>query len=183
MGRKNQFNLFFYLLFLNLLNGVRLHAYENVLDNLINKYDATVENIEFDSEGRMLARKEISTNKQILIISTGSLMTSEEDYQFKEYFSRSDKEKLVGRLLIERFIGNSSYYHSYIESLPKLDEISDYYHYTDSHKEELSKRSFIKYNWLDRKNDYETLIRKVPTNVCYNIFNIFNIFRQFHHCY
>jgi hypothetical protein len=138
---------------------------ENTLESLINKYEAIVENIEMNDQGKMRARKEISTNKQMLIIATSSVMTSEEDYQFKEYFSKSNKEKLVGRLLIERFIGNSSYYYSYIESLPKEEHMQDYYHYSDSNKEELAKRSFIKYTWVDRKNDYENLIRKVPTNV------------------
>jgi hypothetical protein len=115
----------------------------------------------------MIAKKEISTNKQMLIIPTANVMSSEEKYELKNYFSRTNKEKLVGLLLINRFIGNESYYYSFIESLPKPEELDDYYHYSDSLKEEFTKRSIIKYNFADRRKDYETLIRKIPSNVQY----------------
>jgi hypothetical protein len=113
----------------------------------------------------MRAKKEITTNKQMLIIPTANVMSSEEEYQFKGYFSRTTQEKLVGRLLIEKFLGSESYYYSYIESLPKDNELLDYDHYTDSNKEEFNRRSLIKYTYVDRKNEYETLIRKIPSNV------------------
>jgi hypothetical protein len=67
--------------------------------------------------------------------------------------------------LIERFIGNASYYYEFIESLPKSDDFTDYYHYTDENKEQFEKRSMVKYTWSDRRNEYETLIRKIPSNV------------------
>ena len=41
------------------------------LDSLINKYEAIVENLEQNNEGKMVATKEISTNKQILIVKFG----------------------------------------------------------------------------------------------------------------
>ena len=111
----------------------------------------------------MISRKEISTNKQILIIPTANVMSSEEQYQFKDYFSKNAKEKLVGRLLIERFIGQESFYYYFIESLPK--DLEDYYHFNEKNMEEFNKRSLIKYNLPDRKVDYEALMRKIPTNV------------------
>lgn len=166
MNTKNQIKLIAYLIFL--LNMTSVYSTNSILNTLVNKYEAIVENVDIDGEGSMRATREISTNKQMLIIPTANVMSSEENYQFKEYFSRSNREKLVGRLLIERFVGNESYYHSYIESLPKPEELADYYHFSESSKEELEKRSLIKYNWVDRRNDYETLIRRIPTNVKYN---------------
>ncbi len=100
-----------------------------------------------------------------MIIPTSRIISSEENYQFKEYFSRSSKEKLVGRLLIERFIGNASFCYEFIESLPKSDDFIDYYPYTDENKLEFEKRSMVKYIWSDWRNEYETLIRKIPSNV------------------
>lgn len=164
MNTKHQIKLILYLVFLINMTTV-LSNNNNILNTLVNKYEAIVENVKIDDEGKMRATNEISTNKQMLIIPTVNVMSSEEEYQFKSYFSRSSKEKLVGRLLIERFIGNESYYHAFIEALPKPEEIQDYYHYSDNNKEEFNKRSLIKYNWADRKNEYETLFRKIPTNV------------------
>jgi hypothetical protein len=137
----------------------------SILNTLVDKYEAIVENVDIDQDGSMRSTKEISTNRQMLIIPTANVMSSEENYQFKEYFSRSNRDKLVGRLLIERFVGNESYYHSYIETLPKPEDLQDFYHYSDNSKEEFEKRSLIKYNWADRRGDYETLIRRIPTNV------------------
>lgn len=159
------------ILFISILKLSSLLAY-NPIESLVTKYDAIVENIVIDQENKMKATTEISTNTQLLIISTGSVMSSEEDYQFKEYFSRSKKEILVGRLLIERFLGNSSYYHSYIETLPKPEEIKDYHHYSETMKEEFNKRSIIKYDWEDRKSNYESLFRKIPTNVSHNVLKL-----------
>ena len=112
---SNQVKLIIYLVFLNHMSTISTNS---MLDSLVNKYEAIVENLVMASKGIMAATREISTNKQILIIPTSRIISSEENYQFKEYFSRSSKEKLVGRLLIERFIGNASYYYEFIESLP-----------------------------------------------------------------
>lgn len=158
---RNQVKLIIYLVYLCLVSSIT----SNSLETLVNKYEAIVENLIMNKEGNLVATSEISTNKQILIIPTSRVISSEENYQFKEYFSRSNKEKLVGRLLIERFIGNASYYYEYIETLPSISELTDYYHYSDYDKEQLEKRSLQKFTWSDRRNEYETLIRKIPSNV------------------
>jgi hypothetical protein len=159
--KRNQIKLIIYLIFLSVISSISSSS----IDALINKYEAIIENLAMHPDGRMTATHEISTNKQILILPTSRVMSSEENYQFKEYFSRSSKEKLVGRLLIERFIGNASYYYEFIETLPIAEELTDYYHYSDGNKEELEKRSLLKFSWSDRRNEYETLIRKIPSNV------------------
>ena len=159
---RNRTKLLVYILFMNL---IAIITSSPSLQSFTEKYEAIVENLHLDSLGNMIATKEISTNRQILILPTSRVISSEENYQFKEYFSRSSKEKLVGRLLIERFIANASYYYEYIDSLPKPSELVDYYHYQESAKEALEKKSLIRYNWSDRRNDYETLIRKIPSNV------------------
>ncbi len=164
---RNQVKLILYLAFLNV---VCVLSSNSMLNSLVDKYEAIVENLEMNPSGELKASKEITTNRQIMIIPTAKVISSEENYQFKEYFSRSNKEKLVGRLLIERFIGNASYYYEYIESLPKPDQLEDYYHYSDANKEELEKRSIIKYTWADRRNEYDTLITKIPSNVKFLIF-------------
>lgn len=151
----------------------------NHLHNITEKYQAIVENIREDENGDLRATREISTNSQIFIISTANIMSSEEEYQFKDFFSKNDKEKLAGRLLIERFLGNNSYYYEYLNSLPKPNELEDYYHFTEYNKEELKKRSLISYNWNDRKEEYEALNRKIPTNV--NI--LLTCFRSFLICF
>jgi hypothetical protein len=155
-------NLLIYFLFLFTVNTL---ATNKLIENLVNKYEAIVDNIRYDDSNNMIAVREISTNQQIMIIPTANVMSSEEDYQFIKYFSKSNKEKLVGRLLIERFLGNESYYHVFIESLPKPDELLDYYHYSDKLKQEFNRRSLIKYIWQDRRSDFEDLTRKIPYNV------------------
>ena len=164
---KNKSNILFYLLFVYSFGSISNIASTSTsaIDLLVNKYEAIVENIVLDSSGKMTATKEISTNKQILILPTSKVISSEENYQFKEYFSRSNKERLVGRLLIERFIGDASYYYEYINTLEKPSELMDYYSYSEESREQLEKRSLIKYSWTDRRNEYETLIRKIPSNV------------------
>jgi hypothetical protein len=111
----------------------------------------------------MIAKKEISTNKQIIIIPTANIMSSEEKYQLKEYFTNNSKQKLVGRLLVERFISQESYYFDYIESIPK--DLEDYYHFSDKNRENFNKRSLVTYQFNNRKSDYEDLMSKIPTNV------------------
>ncbi len=164
-SRINNIHVFLYLIVLTYLSNVL--STNPQLDTLVKKYEAIVEGIEMDNDNNMIAKTEIFTNKQILIIPSSNIMSSEEEYQFKGYFSKNNKEKLVGRLLIERFIGNESYYYNYIEYLPKLEDLNDYYHYTDKHKEEFNRRSLIRYNWQDRKSEYEALVRKIPSNVDY----------------
>ena len=152
---------------------------ENVnLNDLVSKYEVILENIEQDTAATtgttktttpnnffLRAYKEISTNKQILIIPTTNIMSSEEDYQFKQYFSRSNKEKLIGRLLIEKFIAKESYFYEFIQSLPPIDSLTDYHHYNDANKDNLKRRSILNHSsFSDRKVDYESLVRKIPSN-------------------
>jgi len=156
---NKRIKLFLYLIVLNVI-------YSTNIEKLINKYDSILEDISINEDnGELKAKKEINTNKQILIIPTRNIMSSEEKYQFEEYFSRSVKEKLVGRLLIERFIGNESYFYEFIENLPKPYELIDFYHYSENDKVELNKRNLINYNFKDRKADFDALITKIPSNV------------------
>jgi len=113
----------------------------------------------------MVAVREISTNKQLLIIPTTNIMSSEEDYQFKNYFSKNSKEKLIGRLLIEKFVSGDSYFNVFIESLPKIEELTDMYHYSQNHKDEFEKRSLVSFTLKDRRLEYDNLVRKIPLNV------------------
>ncbi len=159
MSDFNKINVFLYLIVLNVI-------YSTNIEKLINKYDSILEDISInESNGELRAKKEINTNKQILIIPTRNIMSSEEKYQFEEYFSRSTKEKLVGRLLIERFIGNESYFYEFIENLPKPTELIDYYHYFELDISEFNLRNLINYNFQDRKADFNALITKIPSNV------------------
>lgn len=134
---------------------------------VFSKYDAITENLDLtgelsSSDYTIKAYKEISSNKQILIIPTVHTISSNEDYQFKEYFSRTSKEMLIGRILIERFIGSESFFAEYIGSLPS--SFNDYYHMDEAHKSELHKRSINKHVFEDRKEAYESLIRKIPSS-------------------
>lgn len=138
------------------------------------KYDIVIENIKFDNNNQdqqntitnnyITANKEITINDQILIIPTINTISSTEDYQFKEYFSRSSKEMLIGRLLIERFIGKDSFFNDFLNTFPGPQEINDYYHYSDYHKLELNKRSINKHSFENRKDNYESLITKIPSS-------------------
>lgn len=135
------------------------------MSQIITKYEAIANDVDFDQNDVMYAIKEISTNKQLLIIPTTNIMSSEEDYQFKNYFSKNSKEKLIGRLLIEKFVANDSYFNIFIESLPKIEELTDMYHYNGAHKDELQKRSLVSFTLKDRRTEYENLVRKIPLNV------------------
>jgi hypothetical protein len=87
-------------------------------------------------------------------------MTSEANYQFKEFFSKNNKEKLVGRLLIEKFIGNESYFYDFIENLKKPENLLDIHHYTQNNKVNFLRRSLIQYRFPDRKSEYDSLISR-----------------------
>ena len=168
-----EIKVFLYLIVLNVI-------YSTNIEKLINKYDSILEDISInEANGELRAKKEINTNKQILIIPTRNIMSSEENYQFVEYFSRNVKEKLVGRLLIERFIGNESYFYEYIENLPKPYDLYDFYHYSEADKEELNRRNLVKYSFKDRKADFNTLITKIPSNVNLTILYIINSIYNF----
>jgi hypothetical protein len=137
------------------------------MQSLIDKYEAIIENVEMSESGQLKATREINTNTQILIIPTANVMSSEEKYQSSEYFSRNNKEKLIGRLLIEKFIGTESFYFTFIESLPRPEQLEDFYHYSETNKQEFNRRSLVKYNFVDRKADFDALIQRIPSGVIF----------------
>ena len=157
---KSQLVIILYIIFLN-----TIYSTSN-FEKLILKYEGVLEDIYIEeATGHLKAKTEIDTNKQIVIIPTRNIMSSEEKYQFQEYFLRSPKETLIGRLLIERFIGNESFFFEFIEQLPKLEELMDYYQYSQQNIDFLNIRNLVKYNFIDRKSEYEALITKIPSNV------------------
>jgi hypothetical protein len=156
--KLNNFILFYFIFSIKVTK-------KSILSQIVNKYEAIVNDITFDDQDNMISLKEISTNKQLLIIPTTNIMSSEEDYQFKNYFSKNSKEKLIGRLLIEKFVSTDSYYNIFIDSLPKIEDMSDLYHYNQRHIEELNKRSIISFTLKDRREEYDNLVRKIPLNV------------------
>lgn len=101
-------------------------------------------------------------------------MTSEVDYQFKEFFSKNNREKLVGRLLIEKFIGNESYFYDFIENLKRPENLLDFHHFTQNNKVNFLRRSLIQYKFPDRKSEYDSLISKSKVN--FPNFRIFLLF-------
>lgn len=136
------------------------------LDDLTKTYDLITEKIKYDKENNQIkSTAEIQTNEQILIIPLTKVISSAEPYQFEEFFNRNQREKLIGRLLIEKFIGQNSTQHQYIESLPSPGELTDYYHYSEENIKELNRRVyFTKGTFENRKEQYESLIKKIPSN-------------------
>ena len=135
------------------------------LDDLTKTYDLITEKIKYDKENNQIkSTAEIQTNEQILIIPLTKVISSAEPYQFEEFFNRNQREKLIGRLLIEKFIGQNSTQHQYIESLPSPGELTDYYHYSEENIKELNRRVyFTKGTFENRKEQYESLIKKIPS--------------------
>jgi hypothetical protein len=138
-----------------------------LLKTLIDTYEAIIENVEINDDNSLKAIREINTSTQLLIIPTANVMSSEEKYKFSDYFNKDSKEMLVGRLLIERFIGTESFYFKFIESLPQPEELIDYYHYSADNIEEFNRRNLVKYSFIDRKGNFEALMKKVPAGVKY----------------
>ena len=58
----------------------------------------------------------------------------EHDYFLKDYFNANERTKLIGKLLVERMLGESSEYYHYINSLPQPDLINDYHHFSIEEK-------------------------------------------------
>jgi len=132
------------------------------INNLISKYEILIENLDLSEKNeKIISSREISYNKQILIIPTAYTISSNENYQFKNYFSRNTKEMLIGRLLVEKFIGEESFFFEFISSLPK---IHDFYHFSEKEKEEFFKRSLNSHNFSSRKENFENLIKKIPSS-------------------
>ena len=136
------------------------------LDKLIKSYDLITDKIIYDKEKDIIkATTEIQTNEQILIIPVTKVISSVEPYQFEEFFSKNQKEKLIGRLLIEKFIGQNSTQYNFIESLPSSTELTDYYHFSEDDQKEFIKRVYHSSNSFEnRKEQYESLIKKIPSN-------------------
>lgn len=133
------------------------------LKEMISKYEIIIENLDLsENNENIISSREITFNKQILIIPTAYTISSNENYQFKEYFSKNKKELLIGRLLVEKFIGEESYFYEFISSLPKLHH--DFYHFSEKEKEEFFKRSLNSHNFILRKENYENLIKKIPSS-------------------
>lgn len=154
----------------------------NTLNIISSKYDIILENIDTsesnynkDQIGEIKAFKEITSNKQILIIPTMNSISSEEKYNFKEYFSKSTKDMLIGRLLVERFVGEESFFSDYLNSLPTT--FSDYYHFDEKEQEEFQRRSLNVHSFENRRSNFDNLIRKIPSSeipsqlLNYNLYN------------
>lgn len=151
-------------------NEIKKH-YEIITDNI--RYDPNANSIKSISD--------IQTNQQIAIIPLNRVMSSSEPYQFEEFFNRNHKEKLIGRLLIEKFIGvNSTYYH-FIKSLPSSEDLTDYNHFTESQIKEFNNRIFINNNNYTKqnqqlKNEYQQILQKIPSNPMTSALLTFELF-------
>ncbi len=160
----NYNNTFLFILIILLLCSITLQQKEN-LSKIINKFEAIIDNVDLDKDQtKLYTSKEVSFNKQLFIIPIANTISSVEEYQFKEYFSRSNKDMLIGRLLVERFLGEESLFNDVITSLDGNYSINDYFTYDDKEIAELSKRSLNKHVFENRKANYENLLKKIPSS-------------------
>lgn len=156
-------NKMFLLTIILIIYSYTLSSKIKTLKEMISKYEIIIENLDLsENHENIISSREITYNKQILIIPTAYTISSNENYQFKEYFSKNTKESLIGRLLVEKFIGEESYFNEFISSLPKLHH--DFYHFSEKEKEEFLKRSLNSHNFNLRKENYENLIKKIPSS-------------------
>ena len=151
-------------------NEIKTH-YEIITDNI--KYDPNTNSIKSISD--------IQTHQQIAIIPLNKVMSSSEPYQFEEFFNKNYKEQLIGRLLIEKFIGVNSTYYYFIKSLPSSEDLTDYNHFTESHIKEFNNRIFINNNnYINQnqqlKNEYQQILQKIPSNPMTSALLTFELF-------
>lgn len=139
------------------------------MNKVVSTFKAILENIDqnessyTESQGKkLISSEEITVNKQMLIIPTTNTISSEENFQFEEYFNRSAKERLIGRLLLEKTLDKDSVFYDFISSLPK--EFNDYYHFSSNHIDDFDKRSLNKHSFENRQESFDTLVRKIPSN-------------------
>ena len=169
---NSKINLALLLIIFNtfmVLHSAETESRISQLNKIVTTYKAIVENIDLreasynqSQKDDLLSNDEITVNKQILIIPTVNIISSEENYQFEEYFSRTTREKLIGRILLEKTLGKDSTFHEFIMTLPK--DFDDFNHFNAAHKEQVEKRMFVSFNNEDKKELYETLVRKIPSN-------------------
>ena len=117
---------------------------------------------------KIRALKEIEEGDEIMNIPIQNVISSEEHYEYKEYFNDNSKQKLIGRLLVECLLENKSLYYEYIKSLPQDDELKDYNHLSEKNQKESEKRIFSFNNQTDiieqRKKEFEKLQQKISSN-------------------
>lgn len=101
-----------------------------------------------------------------------------EDYPFKEYFNISTKDTLIGRLIIEKILGNESSFYPWLESLPKPFEMKDLYHFSSSELQDFLNRSYEEFIYLkSRKEKFFKIRKNIPLDVLneasfnYDIYN------------
>ena len=138
--------LFLNIIIISMISFTISQSKINTLNKISSKYDIILENIDTtennyntDQKEDIKALREITSNKQILIIPTMNSISSEEQYNFKEYFSNSTKDMLIGRLLVERFVGEESFFFEYLSSLPLT--FSDYYHFDEKEQDEFQRQA------------------------------------------
>lgn len=137
----------------------------NQMNSLINKYKLIVDGIDLSSGDRLIAKDEITVNQQIIIIPTSNTISSVEKYQFEEYFNKSQRERLIGRLLLEKTLGSKSYFYEFVNTFSVNNKCLNYNHFNDSQKDELTKRSINSHEFKNVNQEFETLLRKIPSNV------------------
>lgn len=138
----------------------------NQMNSLISKYKLIVDGIDLSSGGdKLLAKDEITVNQQMIIIPTSNTISSTEKYQFEEYFNKSQRERLIGRLLLEKTLGSKSFFYEYVNTFPSISKCLDYNHFNDNYIEELNKRSINNHEFKNIKQEFESLLRKIPSNV------------------
>ena len=89
-----------------------------------------------------------------------------EDYPFKEYFNLSTKDTLIGRLIIEKILGNESMLSTWIESLPNSNELNDLYHFSAADLQDFLSRSYEDFfNLKARKEKFLKIRKNLPLEV------------------
>ena len=122
-------------------------------------------NVELESQ-KFKASRDLYRKELIFSIPLNNTLHPLEDYPFKEYFNLSSKDTLIGRLIIEKILGNESSLYFWMESLPKPNEMNDLYHFSSIELQDFLSRSYEEFtNLKNRKEKYLKIRKNLPQEV------------------
>lgn len=122
-------------------------------------------NIELSNSG-FVALRDLYKKDLIFSIPLNNTLHPLEDYPFKEYFNISTKDTLIGRIIIEKVLGNESFLYPWIESLPEPSDLKDLFHFSTSELQDFLSRSYEEFAYLKvRKEKYLKIRKNMPLEV------------------
>jgi hypothetical protein len=163
-----------FLLFISLTLLVKTHSTASktkesgLSDDLIkwaNTNGVQFHNVELRSDNKFYITRDVYQGDIILSIPLSLTIHSLEDFIYKEYFNITEKQTLIGRLLIEKTLGEESSFYPWVTNMHGANEMEDFYHLSEAELKQLNRRSFEEFSLSERRQAFVKLRRNIPSEI------------------